>query len=599
MLEGNFRAVQRRQRKNVPEFLHLPARFLLVRETVLPERGLIPVQDLAVQGGNHQALAEVLDDGVKLRLALAHTLLGPLALGEVAANSHHADDVPGGVLERNLGGQDEPLRAVRVGHRFLLVENLATTEDILFIAPELAGLLLWIEVPVGFPDQVFRPGCTHDPRDSLVCQEETALGVFHVDVVRQQIDQRAEQGALAVERLPGPLALGDVAHMEEHGGLAREDDLLAGDFHRHGTAIRRPTESFRLRKIASRQLGKIAGDRFPLGRRHEIRDMPPHQIRVRHAMQLAGGGIGIQHHAPVALDKDRIRRVLEQLAEPLLTRVQRLLGPLALGDVAGDPQRCLDDSGGVTQRCRMGLQPAARSFEPLQLEFERARLAPHDTLQQSRKGGAVLRQDQAEQGPADDLGQRIRLDDPQSRGIHLQERSIRPDEFHTFRLSLEDRAQPVLTRGELLLRLETLAMFLRRQQRALHGRGEPIEAILEQVIRRARVQAAHRLLLADGAGHDDERHIQPALFQQRERLQPCEFRHRVIADDDVPRPAAQRRRHGLRRVHALVLGQEIADAQHAEHEQGIVFHVLHQQDSQGPAHCGFLFWGGASLITNQ
>ena len=127
LLKGDDLAVQRRHGEKLPECLHLSARFLLVRETVLLNRGLVPVQDLAIQCGNHHALGEVLHDDGQLCFAQSHCLLGPLALG-------------------------------------------------------------------------------------------------------------------------------DVAHMEEHGGLAGKCDPGAGDFHRHGTAIRRPAESFYFCKLASRQL---------------------------------------------------------------------------------------------------------------------------------------------------------------------------------------------------------------------------------------------------------------------------------------------------------------------------------------------------------
>ena len=64
LLKGDDLAVQRRHGEKLAECLHLSARFLLVRETVLLNRGLVPVQDLAIQCGNHHALGEVLHDGV-------------------------------------------------------------------------------------------------------------------------------------------------------------------------------------------------------------------------------------------------------------------------------------------------------------------------------------------------------------------------------------------------------------------------------------------------------------------------------------------------------------------------------------------------------
>ena len=59
---------------------------------------------------------------------------------------------------------------------------------------------------------------------------------------------------------------------------------------------------------------------------------------------------------------------------------------------------------------------------------------------------------------------------------------------------------------------------------AAHGGRQPFRLLLEQVIRRARLEAFNRRLLANRAGHQDERHVR-TLFSS-----PCASASKPVND---------------------------------------------------------------------
>ena len=67
----------------------------------------------------------------------------------------------------------------------------------------------------------------------------------------------------------------------------------------------------------------------------------------------------------------------------------------------------------------------------------------------------------------------------------------------------------------------------------MDGRGQPLQAILDHIIGRPRLQALDRAILAHGAGDKDERGVRLHLFGHLKRLGPAIRRHRIIAENQV------------------------------------------------------------------
>ena len=83
LLQRQYLTVQSHQFKGVGEFGHRVTDFLEAGVSVHFHGGLVPGQKMTVQGGDDHSLGEVVENCLKLSLALTQGLLGPLALGDV------------------------------------------------------------------------------------------------------------------------------------------------------------------------------------------------------------------------------------------------------------------------------------------------------------------------------------------------------------------------------------------------------------------------------------------------------------------------------------------------------------------------------------
>ena len=80
----------------------------------------------------------------------------------------------------------------------------------------------------------------------------------------------------------------------------------------------------------------------------------------------------------------------------------------------------------------------------------------------------------------------------------------------------------------------TLAPDRRFAQFPLHGRRQPLEVVLHDVVVRAGTHRRDRGIFADRAGDEYEREIGVLLAHDREGLVSAEALHRVVGDDEVP-----------------------------------------------------------------
>ena len=113
---------------------------------------------------------------------------------------------------------------------------------------------------------------------------------------------------------------------------------------------------------------------------------------------------------------------------------------------------------------------------------------------------------------------------------------------------------------------------------------QPLEVVLRHVVAGAGLHGRHRLLFADRAGHDDERHVEPAVPEQLERRGSAEVRQAVVADYNVPRLPIERGPHGAGGFHAFDDRLEAAAGELADKEARVVLGVLYQQEAERYTH---------------
>src|SRR5262245_4305226 len=93
----------------------------------------------------------------------------------------------------------------------------------------------------------------------------------------------------------------------------------------------------------------------------------------------------------------------------------------------------------------MRFHAAAPAFEPDELVFELSRGAVADPVVHFLETIPVVRRNQVKNAFANHLLRRMRLDHPQTGWIHLEEGSIRSQNFHTLRAMLHESPQELLT----------------------------------------------------------------------------------------------------------------------------------------------------------
>ena len=112
----------------------------------------------------------------------------------------------------------------------------------------------------------------------------------------------------------------------------------------------------------------------------------------------------------------------------------------------------------------MRIDPALFSFQADEPELKVASLTAAGFAMQFGKADPVLRMNQFGDRAAPDLGRAFRFDHPQSRRIHLQQKTLRRDRLHTLRLVVDNRPQPAFTLTNGFFRLPLL--------RDVNGDGE-------------------------------------------------------------------------------------------------------------------------------
>ena len=114
-------------------------------------------------------------------------------MSNVVADSHEANDLAVLAPEGHLRGQNVAKIALRI-HACLFAVRLGfpPADHSLLIFEECSGELTRIEIEIGLSDQLLRTLRAHLPRNGQIGQQEPAVRVLHVHVVRDVIDQGAQ-----------------------------------------------------------------------------------------------------------------------------------------------------------------------------------------------------------------------------------------------------------------------------------------------------------------------------------------------------------------------------------------------------------------------
>ena len=123
--------------------------------------------------------------------------LHPLALCDVAAAADQADDLAGGIAQRQLRRGMPPLAVGPVPAPLLDIDiGEAREHDVMFLAQIVPRHGFLIEVEVALADQVIRPGLPDVERGRIVGQDEAALAILDEEHVRDLVDERPQKTGL-------------------------------------------------------------------------------------------------------------------------------------------------------------------------------------------------------------------------------------------------------------------------------------------------------------------------------------------------------------------------------------------------------------------
>ena len=175
----------------------------------------------------------------------------------------------------------------------------------------------------------------------------------------------AQNPVAPLQRLLVAAALRDVTHVYQGGALPFEVNTADGQLNGNDAPVLGEALTLQNRSVVGEQLGEVAADIRAMRRGHKLGDVPAEQLRARHALKLAGGGIGIEHDSGGAVHEDGVGRTFKERPEPRLALRGRLLLPGSRGDFCGQlgVGPCQLRRARCDGRLHMGLPPKHRAQE--------------------------------------------------------------------------------------------------------------------------------------------------------------------------------------------------------------------------------------------
>ena len=197
-----------------------------------------------------------------------------------------------------------------------------------------------IEVEVRLAQQFVRRLRPHHPGRGQVGHQEPALSILHVDVVRDVIDQRAQELTLLCQRLLRQFMLGNVLDILDRALQLARRDVLEGEavnLQPSHVLAAGPPLRHDLVHCLSRLQGlprhaALTGGASPVVGFVALSPHDGHGVRV----PPLHGGVDAQDVHLVVQDADPVLDAGEDAGEESLSLLQRLLRLLALADVGED-----------------------------------------------------------------------------------------------------------------------------------------------------------------------------------------------------------------------------------------------------------------------
>ena len=146
------------------------------------------------------------------------------------------------------------------------------------------------------------------------------------------------------------------------------------------------------------------------------------------------------------------------------------------------------------------------------------------------------------------------------------------------------RHRQFMHEAQVLLGAPAITPLARFAQLPIDGREQAFEIALDDVIVCAGLHRLHRRILADGPGHEDERHIAVALFDHFQSAASAEARHREVDQHEIPRLVGERLLESLGGVYAM-MGRFVAAALELMQEQcRVIDGILDHEHMQRSCH---------------
>jgi len=220
---------------------------------------------------------------------------------------------------------------------------------------------------------------------------------------------------------------------------------------------------------------------------------------------------------------------------------------------------------------------------PAETHRERGTGERGDFRQRGLHPREIVGMDAVEAGPADEL-RGSESQQPLDRLAGEEHRAVGSDERHRVGTVLDQCAEAFLTLTAGFFGADLLAAGPAQVERAQDGRAQPLQVMLDDVVRGAGLDVLRGRFLVEAAGDDDQGRVRRLEERDSQRVARAECRQGVIREDDVGRERAQRLPKGALRVHAPGGAADPGLAELPLDQRRVVGDVFHEEGANRRGH---------------
>ena len=238
---------------------------------------------------------------------------------DVAADADEADDLPGFVAQRDFGGENLRPPTLLVGVRLIFVDERLAPENLVLVGPKRFAVMFRIKIFIPFSEQIVREFTPHVAGHPVIGHQETPVKILHINIIRQVVNEGAQQIPFVKQRLLGALAVGDVNDRGDHEHAFVGLDRAQADLNGNLRSVLAHTMQIRPR--SHRPRGEIMVETpaqfrmlFPKPFGNQQLQLFPQQLRAGIAEKLFGLGVhqdnvpfGIRHDQGIGTGLDEQR----------------------------------------------------------------------------------------------------------------------------------------------------------------------------------------------------------------------------------------------------------------------------------------------------